>query len=200
MARTVGLPQHDLPDAAEGVALCPRSGDGATTASQSTVVGLFKAQAKRVRSFLRRRLRSDEDAQDATQEVFLRLWRREKEGALEADANSYMITSVYNVAVDVERWRAYHRPNERVAIEDTDIASRDAEASEALFWRDALHQFVDTLNELPDVTQQVFALHHVEGLTHVAIAKRLGMAVRSVERHMARAIAHCEERMKDYLG
>ncbi len=198
--RPVDLPQLDLPEAAESIALEPRSGGSAPAAAHSTVVGLFKAQAKRVRSYLRRRLRSDEDAQDATQEVFLRLWRREREGALEADANSYMIASVYNVAVDVERWRAYHRPNERVAIEDADVASRDAEASETLFWRDALHQFVDTLNELPDVTQQVFALYHVEGLTHVAIAKRLGMAVRSVERHMARAIAHCEERMKDYLG
>jgi len=183
MTRAVDLPDPDLPQVAE-----------------STVVGLFKSQAKRVRSFLRWRLRSDEDAQDATQEVFLRLWRREKEGALEAEASSYMMTSAYNVAVDVERWRAYHKPNERVAIEDADVASRDPDASEALFWRDALHQFVDVLNELSDVTQEIFTLYHVEGLTHVAIAKQVGMTVRSVERHMARAIAHCEERMKDYLG
>jgi RNA polymerase sigma factor (sigma-70 family) len=165
----------------------------------STVAELFRVQARRVRSFLRLRLRSEEDAQDAAQDVFLRLWQREREGTLKTDARSYMVTAVYNAAVDVERRRSNHLAGDHVSIEAVDVAGPGAAPEESLFWRSALHSFVNALNELPDVTQQVFALSHIDGLTHVAIAERLEMSVRNVERHMARAIAHCEARLRDYL-
>jgi RNA polymerase sigma-19 factor, ECF subfamily len=167
--------------------------------ASSTVAELFKAHARRVRSFLRFRLRSDEDAQDAVQDVFLRLWQREREGSLKAEARSYMVSAAFNAAVDVERRRSYQRVDAHVLVDDVEVADSDAEPDDALFWRNALHNLVDALNDLPDVTQQVFALSHIEGLTHVAIAERLEMSVRNVERHMARAIAHCEGRLKDYL-
>ena len=163
----------------------------------STVAELFRVQAKRVRSFLRFRLRSEEDAQDAAQDVFLRLWQRERQGALEEDARSYMLAAVYNAAVDVERRRSHQQP--AVLVDDMEVAAPEAPPDQALFWRTALHRFVDALNELPDVTQQVFTLSHVDGLTHAAIAERLDMSVRNVERHMARAISHCESRLGDFL-
>ncbi len=167
--------------------------------SESLVAQLFKSQGRRMRSFLRRRLRSNEDAQDAAQDVFLRLLRRERAGTLDSDARSYMVKAAHNVAVDVERWRAYHKPDGHVALEDETAVSEDVEASEQLYWREGLRRFVDALNGLPHRTQQVFVLYHVEGRPHAAIARRLGMSLRSVERHMARAIAHCEAQLKDYL-
>lgn len=193
MARIVDLPEDD-PVTSEATDLGPSGG------AASTVAGLFKAQAGRVRRLLKWRLHSEDDAQDATQDLFLRLWKHERQGSLADDARSYLFSSMYNAAVDVERWRAHHRPDERLSLEDVDLPSRDPEPGEALFWRDALHLFVDVLNELPPLTQQVFMLYHVEGLPHTAIAERIGMTVRTVERHMARALAHCKERMKDYVG
>jgi len=198
MARIAHLHDSDLPPDPETTDVEARDAV-AKPAQESTVVGLFKSRAKMVRHLLRWRLRNDEDAQDAAQEVFLRLWRREKVGALKEDASSYMICSVYNAAVDVERWRSHHKPDERVSLEETAVASQDAELGEALFWRDAMHHLVDVLNELPTVTRQVFLLYHVEGASHVDISQRVGLSVRSVERHMARAIMHGKERMKDYL-
>lgn len=196
MAEALKLTEATLPETAEepGHELL-----SAVAIPGSTVVGLFKSHARRVRSFLRWRLRNDDDAQDAAQEVFLKLWRREKEGALEADAAAYMGSAVHNAAIDVDRWRAYRRPADHFSIDDIDIASSQADPSDALFWRDALHRFTEVLNDLPDLTQRIFVLYHVEGHTHTAISKKLGVTVRTVERHMARAIAHCEERMKDYL-
>jgi RNA polymerase sigma factor (sigma-70 family) len=163
----------------------------------STVASLFKAQARRVSKFLTWRLRNEADAQDATQEAFLRLWRREKDGTLRADAGGYLGSAVQSAAIDVDRWRSYRR--NYLSLEEVDLQSSDAEPGEALFWQDALRHFVVTLNDLPDLTQRIFVLYHVEGHTHTAISQRLGVTVRTVERHMARAIAHCEERMKDYL-
>src|SRR4051794_24312262 len=84
----------------------------------STVTELFRSQSRRVRNFLRRRLHSDEDAQDAAQDVFLNLLRSERAGVLKGDARRYMTRAVHNVAIDVKRWRAYHRPDDRVTLQE----------------------------------------------------------------------------------
>lgn len=168
--------------------------------SDSTVAQLFKSQSRRVRNFLRRRLRNHEDAQDAVQDVFLNLLRRERKGALDADSHSYMLKAVYNAAIDVDRRRVAHRIEDLVPLENDIAASTQVDASETLYWREGLRLFVEALSELPDAAQQVFVLYHVEGQSHEAIARRLGMSLRSVERHMARAIAHCEIQLKDYLA
>lgn len=167
--------------------------------SDSPVARLFKSQGKRVRSFLRRRLRNHEDAQDATQNVFLGLVRREQAGGLDADARAYMVKAAYNAATDVQRSRASHHADDHCALDENTPASAKSEASEILYWREGLRLVVDALNELSDVTQQVFVLYYVEGLSHASIARRLHISIRSVERHMARAIAHSQERLKDYL-
>lgn len=165
----------------------------------SIVAKLFLERGKRIRSFLRFRLRSDDDAQDAVQDILLRLWERERNGTLKNDAGSYMVSAAYNAAVDLERKRAYRRPDENVDIENVEIVDGDPRPDEALFWRKALTHLTDALNELPELTTQVFMLSHVDGLTNAAIAERLQMSVRNVERHMAKALQHCEGRMKDYL-
>ncbi|MBL8268167.1 RNA polymerase sigma factor [Steroidobacter sp.] len=165
----------------------------------SPVTRLFRSQGKRVRSFLRRRLRSHEDAQDATQNVFLGLLRRENAGALEENPRSYMIKAAYNAATDVQRARISHQVDDHCTLDDNIAGNERTEASEIVYWREGLRLFVTALNELPDLTQQVFVLYHVEGLSHTTIAQTLNLSVRSVERHMARAIAHCQDRLKDYL-
>src|SRR5260221_9900497 len=47
-----------------------------------TVARLFKTHAHRLGRLLNRRLRNPDDAQDASQEVFLKLWRQERLGQL----------------------------------------------------------------------------------------------------------------------
>ena len=46
------------------------------------------------------------------------------------------------------------------------------------------------LDELPERTRQVFVLCRVEGIRQKNVAKRLGVSVSAVEKHMIRAIAH----------
>jgi len=194
VARTDDLPSCDLDSDTADSAV--RSRD----TGPSIVGGLFKSRAKLVRSVLRWRLRNEDDAKEAAQDVFLRLWQREKAGALDGDARAYMMSSAYNAATDRERWRARRPQEEHLSQDDLLIvASHGPDLDDVLFWRQALNRLVEMLNELPTPTRQVFVLYHVEGSPHVDIARHLGMSVRSVERHMARAISHCRQRMKDYL-
>lgn len=50
---------------------------------------------------------------------------------------------------------------------------------------DLIWRRLDTLRTLP---RAVFLLHRIDGLDYAGIAWRLGIDVKAVERHMARAI------------
>jgi len=170
-----------------------------TPTAAGTVSRLFREHASRIRRLLARRLRSIEDGQDASQELFLRLWRQEREGHLRDDALAYMHSAAQSVAVDHVRRRQSRGGDRDVEIELDELEQPDAPTDEKLHWREGIETLVSGLQELPLVVQQVFILYHFEALSHIAIAKKLGISVRSVERHMSRAIGHCRERLKEYL-
>jgi RNA polymerase sigma-70 factor (ECF subfamily) len=51
--------------------------------------------------------------------------------------------------------------------------------------------------ELPARTRDVFVLRRLEGLPYNEIAKRLGLSVSAVEKHMLRATRHLVARVGD---
>jgi RNA polymerase sigma factor (sigma-70 family) len=163
------------------------------------VVRLFKTHARRVQRFLSFRLRDSEDGHEATQEVFLRLWRHEQAGTLRAKATNYMYSATQSIAADVERHRARH-PAEQHSDDDLDtFATAAPDQDDVIYWRRAMARFVDILKTLPETTRQVLMLYHLKEMDYDEIAAELGISHRTVERHMARAVSHCRARMRDYL-
>jgi RNA polymerase sigma factor (sigma-70 family) len=170
-----------------------------STGDGGTVVRLFLAHAERLSRTLRRKLPTPEDAQDATQEAFLRLWRQESRGQLRQDAIAYMHSAAQSAAIDCNRRRLSHGADRIVELDFDALEHPFPSKEEELHWREGVEMLVSSLTELPIVVQQVFILYHFEGANHAGIASKLGISIRSVERHMARALAHCKERLKDYL-
>lgn len=165
---------------------------------ESTVSRLFRTKAEQVRRFFSLRLRCTEDAKDAAQELFLRLWVHEKSGGLREDASGYMNAAAANLAVDIGR-RRQARAFDRHESWDGQELSLGVDASEDLHWREGLEALLASLQQLPETTQQVFLLYHFDNLSHAEIAARLAVSTRTVERHIVRAMKHCKECIGDYL-
>lgn len=169
------------------------------TASPSTVADLFRAQARRVSRLMDRKLRNAEDAEDATQEVFLRLWRHERDGQLKDEAAAYMHSAAHTIAIDFQRRRRSHAADLHDPLDATTAPDARAPADEALHWRNGVGKLIDSLTDLPELTQQVFVLYHFECLDYREIARRLEVSTRTVERHMGSAIDFCRTRLGAYL-
>ena len=172
---------------------------GRSVAKPSIVVGLFKTHARRVQSFLSFRLRDSAEGEDATQDVFLKLWRQERQGTLRDEATNYMYSATQSAIIDVERHRAYVEHDRVPGIDVDGVAEPQPAAEDVLHWRKALVQFVDSVKALPETTRRVFVLYHFKGLGYDEIARELGVSRRTVERHIAAGLAQCRERLKDYL-
>jgi len=178
-----------------------RAHNGATEPAPgaSIVVDLFQRHASRVRRSLTFRLRSPEDAQDAAQDVFLKLWRQERDGHLRDEATAYLNSAASSVATDFERWRNFHVTERISEVELEELPTTAASAEERQHWRDAMSLFVESVEKLPELTRDVFLLHQIKGLTYPEIAKRLAVSTRTVERHFVQALTTLERRLRNYL-
>ena len=65
-----------------------------------------------------------------------------------------------------------------------------------LLGKEALETLIAALQELPEKTAVIFSLYHFDSVPQVEIARRLGMSLSTVEKHMSRANAHLLERLE----
>ncbi len=165
----------------------------------SIVTGLFRRQATKVRKYLSYRLRSDDDGQDAMQDTFLRLLRREREGALRDESNSYLFSAAFTVAIDIEREKAHAAKNVVVDADADTMASGASNPEDQVHWRRAMSHFIASIRKLDEGPRKVVVMRYIKGMTHPQIAAQLGLTLRTTERHHARALAQLREQMKDYL-
>jgi RNA polymerase sigma-70 factor (ECF subfamily) len=137
--------------------------------------------------YFRRRGLSASDCEDLTQEVFLRLaQQRDLAGVRQAEA--YLHRTAASVLSDWHRrgrvrGAGMHDP----LPDDAQLVDEGVSQERVALGRDALARLRQALARMPDRTQRVFALHHFEGQTYAEVARNCGIAVRTVEDHMARA-------------
>jgi len=136
-------------------------------------------------SFFRRRTSPDTDREDLVQEVFLRLARRNDLSEIK-NVDGYLFQSAHNVLTDFRRRSASHAASQHVELEP-DLPDVGVSAERVFMGRERLSQLISVVAAMPARTQAVFTLYHFEQRSHAEIASALGIAVRTVEDHMARA-------------
>lgn len=132
------------------------------------------------------------DAEDIVQETCARLLRAENLEHDEARARSYMFRVATNLAYD------NHRKRRTRHVEDLGPASEPVvDGPDAILDLDrAIEAITQTLLQLKPRCRQVFLLRASEGLSFEAIAERLGISKRTVEREMKHGLDACQRRLK----
>lgn len=157
--------------------------------------GVIEALSRRFRYPLRRyfekRIGNHAETEDLVQEVFLRLARGGDIGSMER-IDAYLFTTAANLLRDRHRRLAVrdakaHEPYDEMLH---GAAGEATGPERALQSTQLIEQLVAALHELPERTRLVFTLYHLEELPHAEIARRLGIAISTIEKHVGRASAH----------
>ena len=74
-----------------------------------------------------------------------------------------------------------------------DPPDADFSSERVLLGREAIALLTQAIRQLPERTRDILILRSLEGLKHGEIARLQGISVRSVEKHMARALAHLSQ-------
>jgi RNA polymerase sigma factor (sigma-70 family) len=155
-------------------------------------------------SYFLRRARHRQDAEDLTQEVFLRIVRRDEALPLE-NAEVYLFRIAGNLLRDRARRSATHRAAEHASLDTAAIEFADAgylapglvedrEPERVLISQESLTEVLRALDELGDRTRDIFMLFRLEKMKHRDIATIYGMTVSAVEKHIAKAGVHLARR------
>jgi len=146
--------------------------------------------------FFQRRMPAGADREDLVQEVFLRLAKHDDLAAI-GHVEGYLFQAAGNVLKDWRRRGVRHAEGAHDALSEDLPAEVDFSPERVLLGRDTLNALTAALEVLPERTRAVFLLYHFDNFSHAEIARRLGIAVRTVENNMAKAHAHIAALMLD---
>lgn len=169
----------------------PGSGDTA-----AVIDALSRRFRHPLRRYFEKRIGHHPETEDLVQEVFLRLARGGDIGSMER-IDAYLFTTAANLLRDRHR-RLTARDAKAHEPYDEGLHGAAAEVTgpeRALQSAQLIEQLVAALHELPERTRVVFTLYHLEELPHAEIARRLGIAVSTIEKHVGRASAHLLKRL-----
>jgi RNA polymerase sigma-70 factor (ECF subfamily) len=139
----------------------------------------------RVRAALRRRGASTQEAEDLVQEAWVRLAGYEAEQAVERP-EAFLMRTALNLSIDAHRMRVGR--GEEVLVEDVVLVDLAPTAEETLLAKERVERLSAGLARLSETTRSVFLSHRVEGETYEAIARRHGMSISAVHKHVAKAV------------
>jgi RNA polymerase sigma-70 factor (ECF subfamily) len=140
--------------------------------------------------FLRRRLRSPDDAQDVAQETYIRMLKYE--GARDIQSPSSMLFRIaINVANDLGRVEHSRCVSDQCSIDDIELPCGRPSVERELVAREDLDLLFEAIEGLPPKCKQVFLLSRVQHMTYPDIARHCGISVKMVEKHISRALATC---------
>lgn len=146
--------------------------------------------------FFQRRVEPGEDADDLVQDVFSRLAGRDL--AAIANIQGYLFQVAANVLRDKAR-RASVRAIVIAAPDGFDIVDEAGFSPERILEsREVLQVMIAAISELPEKVRIVFSHYHFDGVAQVEIARRMGLSLSTVEKHMARANSHLLYRLRNH--
>jgi RNA polymerase sigma-70 factor, ECF subfamily len=158
----------------------------------------------RVYGFVRRMVASGEDAEDVTQEVFIRAFQSYDRFDARASVRTWLFRIAYNLCVDRAR-RAGRRFTE-VSMKLSGEIEEEFEVPDDRWQPDALledsemrRHIEEAINKMSEKLRSVLILHDKEDLSYEEIAETLKIPIGTVKSRLFLARNHLQEAVKDLI-
>ncbi|MBQ3227966.1 MAG: sigma-70 family RNA polymerase sigma factor [Clostridia bacterium] len=172
----------------EDLLLLAKKGDG--RAFEQIVLQTERAVYNLALSIVKKK----EDAEDVTQETYLRLWRAASELKLESSLKLYILRTARNLALDLIRKNSKRDEIDTVILDaegefEIDIAddSPDSRPDESYLRKIEKEVVRQSIEELPSAAREIIVLRDIEGLSYTEIAEMLGLAEGTLKSKLFRA-------------
>lgn len=133
--------------------------------------------ADQLRAFIRRRMADDAEAEDVLQDVFLKLLRQPGKAPSPEKLPGWLFRVARNAIIDRHRTR-----KTKVPVSDS-LPGEEAERRELDGLCGAFHRMI---HSLPEPYREAIVLAEIDGMSQVALAKRLGISVSGAKSRVQR--------------
>lgn len=147
---------------------------------------MFRQHYQRLCSYANTFLKDEESSEDVVQEIFIKVWEKNK---MSIDANKikfYLFTAVRNNCLTLLKKNNKNRIHELKEDDATYEIKIQLDPEEKDTDTKAL--ISQAMEQLPPKCREVFMLSRLSGQTYKQIAETLGISVKTVENQMGKAI------------
>jgi RNA polymerase sigma factor (sigma-70 family) len=165
------------------------------SASAIDLTGLYVSEQGRLRRFINRLVGNRATAEDLVQDAFLNLLRGVHATEIE-HSRSYLTRTAKNLAIDhLRREKTQAQYKAELGPADAQACSRP-QPDAIVQGRQELAVLRRVIGQLPVKCRIVFLLSREHGLTMRQIAAKLGIAEKTVEKHLMRAMVDCRRELR----
>lgn len=186
-----------------GVMAEPIALDSTSLAQDRDFTSLMNSEQRRIFLLCQRMLQDREEADSATQDVFLKAYKALQHSQTDIDEPARWLTRIaVNTCLDRLRSRRWQFWKKRPSADDetlilTMAASHEPDAEDRMFAREIYRRLYDALDRLSDRQRAVFTLKHFEDKSLEEIGMILGLDIGTVKAHMSRAVAKLRVELQD---
>ena len=150
-------------------------------------------------NFLRKRLRTPEDANDVAQEAYIRMMQYQNSRDVRSPS-SMLFRIAINVANDLGRSEQVRHASDQCSLDAVELVSDTPSPEREISARQDLELLRSAIEDLPPKCRQAFLLSRVRRMTYPQIAVHCGISVKMVEKHISRALAVCMKKVGGSLA
>jgi RNA polymerase sigma factor (sigma-70 family) len=149
-------------------------------------------------AFAYSKLRNFHDAEDITQEVFLKAFQKLRALKRWDNFRAWLYSITSNLCNDWIRKRTKRPDCEFIKEQERGILDRSAMNSyQDGLWRESLHEAMDSL---PETDRTVLTLYYLGGMNSVEIAQFLGASPTAIRQRLSRARTKLKEEVLDMIS
>lgn len=131
-------------------------------------------------------LKDEEEAKDVVQAVFLNLWEKKDNLSITSSPKAYLFRSVYHESLNfIKKREILQKHHHAAGATELNTEQKPFMGEEELFTRQRIDSVLD---ELPPQCREVFIKSRAEQKKYAEIAAEMGIAVKTVEAHMSKAL------------
>ena len=138
-------------------------------------------------------LKDNDDAKDAVQTVFLRLWEKGTILDEQQSVKSYLYACVYNQCLNMKR----HQKIKEKYVTDNNMPVYSQ--NNDLISKETNRQILAQIDELPPQCKLIFSKSRFEEKKYAEIAAELGLSVKTVEAQMGKALKILRDKLAEIM-
>jgi len=179
----------------------PHSNEAEATGAAAGLPGFLEGVARQYRRalttyFSRRMGGQRQDCEDLTQEVFVRLARRGQPEDIR-NLEPYLFQAAAGVLTDYARRRAVRHESASLPYCDEDHGLADFSPERVMLGKEQVARALAAIEALPERARYAVLMFRFEGLKQAEIARRMGITVSAVEKHIRLGMIRLSAALKD---
>jgi RNA polymerase sigma-70 factor (family 1) len=154
---------------------------------------LFSESHRALRRYVRRLVGSKEKAEDIVQDAFLRTYEHRQNVTT---PRAFLFSAARNLAIDARRHERIAKTDSVGDFDSSGVVSSAATPEAQALGDERSRLLREAIEHLPPQCRAVFALKVFHACSYQEIAERLGISVKTVEKHVGRGLTDTHQYLR----